>query len=562
MGKKSLLSGVQAKGVDRIQFDFEFDGTRYRPTLKRVPSEANLRRAYKQLLEIKQRINNGTFNFGDEFPDYRYKIAYPAASDDSKTPETCNEVFDKFIAYCEHRVSMDDMALSTLNGYREILDRIFRPEIGADAFESIVYTRLADIVALRTAKAKKKTYNNISSAIRTAFKFGYKDRPGKFNPTLALETFRITGKDRPKIEPFTIQEAEAIIAASHQMHGEWYGNYEEFRFFTGLRQSEQFALRLADCDLATRKLSVTKAIVEGREKNRPKTNQDREIHLCRRAIQVLCAQLALRDRMVAAGQIAHNFIFFTAVGEPIQTTYLPYNRWTEVFATLPIRRRKPYNSRHSYISWRLMAGHNRLLVAQEDGHGVEVMERTYAAWIRGAKAAEVARIKAAMASRPADADYTFDEARNHRRRYRNTPPESPKAGTKLAPDADIPCSDRATAGMRIEGARFANRCEIKEKTPRNWLGWLDSNQRMAGSKPDQETSNISKLLIFIRSRSPSTPSNPRSWHQSWHHKRGMPNRKAPPSLPPRTTGPLLYRGRPLSLRPRHCRNANSQSMRR
>ena len=86
--------------------------------------------------------------------------------------------------------------------------------------------------------------------------------------------------------------------------------------------------------------------------------------------------------MVAAGQISHEFVFFNAVGEPFETTYLPYNRWTEVLATLPIRFRKPYNSRHSYISWRLMAGHNRLLVAQEDGHSVETMERTYAAWTR------------------------------------------------------------------------------------------------------------------------------------------------------------------------------------
>jgi hypothetical protein len=56
-------------------------------------------------------------------------------------------------------------------------------------------------------------------------------------------------------------------------------------------------------------------------------------------------------------------VFFTAVGEPMETTYLPYNRWTEVLETLPdIRRRKPYNARHSYSSRRLMSGHYRLLV--------------------------------------------------------------------------------------------------------------------------------------------------------------------------------------------------------
>ncbi len=165
-----------------------------------------------------------------------------------KKPETCDEVFNKFVAFCEVRVSKDDMAPSTLEGYRETLDRVFRPEIGPDDFDAVIYSRLSEVIAIHTKHVKKKTYNNIVSAVRTAFKFGYKDRPGKFNPALALTTFRITKKDRPKVDPFTIEEAELIIAASHRMHGEWYGNYEEFRFFTGLRQSEQFALETGDCD--------------------------------------------------------------------------------------------------------------------------------------------------------------------------------------------------------------------------------------------------------------------------------------------------------------------------
>jgi len=71
VGRRSITGGVTPKGSDRIQFDFELDGVRYRPTLKRIPSEANLRRARKQLEEIKARIANGTFCFAEEFPDYR-----------------------------------------------------------------------------------------------------------------------------------------------------------------------------------------------------------------------------------------------------------------------------------------------------------------------------------------------------------------------------------------------------------------------------------------------------------------------------------------------------------
>jgi integrase len=112
---------------------------------------------------------------------------------------------------------------------------------------------------------------------------------------------------------------------------------------------------------------------------------------------VLVKRLALRERTVAAGIINHDFLFFSAVGEPLKTTYLPYNRWTEVLATLPVRFRKPYNARHAYMSWRLMIGHNRLLVAYEDGHSVATMERTYAAWTKGAKPEDVGISPSALA---------------------------------------------------------------------------------------------------------------------------------------------------------------------
>ena len=111
------------------------------------------------------------------------------------------------------------------------------------------------------------------------------------------------------------------------MHGEWYGNYQEFLFFTALRHSEVFALEVDDCDLANGKISITKTVVNGQPKNRTKTNQDREIDLCPRALQVLHAQLSLLARMAAAGTIHHNHVFFTAVGEPFVDTFLRYRRW-------------------------------------------------------------------------------------------------------------------------------------------------------------------------------------------------------------------------------------------
>jgi hypothetical protein len=49
MGSKWFTGGVAAAPRGRIQFDFYLDGIRYRPSIKRPPSEANLRRARERL---------------------------------------------------------------------------------------------------------------------------------------------------------------------------------------------------------------------------------------------------------------------------------------------------------------------------------------------------------------------------------------------------------------------------------------------------------------------------------------------------------------------------------
>jgi hypothetical protein len=57
------MSGVRAKGPNRIQFTIWYKDERYRPTVTRASTEANMRRARKQLQDIEARIQDGTFNF-------------------------------------------------------------------------------------------------------------------------------------------------------------------------------------------------------------------------------------------------------------------------------------------------------------------------------------------------------------------------------------------------------------------------------------------------------------------------------------------------------------------
>ena len=411
MGRKSENGGVYAKGLDRIELAFSYEGKRYRPTLKRKPTEANLRRARLQLEGIRDRIDAGTFNFAEEFPSYRFRHKLPASREQpepvaqpepefvikppSKPERTCDDVFDAFLRHCEVRVASSDMAFSTLNSYRKILKRNWRPKLGKREFKSITYSELVEIAGSQGWKTKK-TYNNGISPLRCAFEFGYKDHRGTPNPAEGLDSFRITKMDRPEIDPFSIYEAEKLILGVHDEWGEAQGNFDEFRFFTALRQSEEISLRVPNCDLAKGTIKIERVVVLGRDKNRPKNNEPRTVELCPRALSVLRRQLALRGAYVRAGKIHHDFVFFKSDGAPMRGLKYPYVRWVYVVEKLGLRYREPYNARHSFVSWCLMTGKNPLWCSKQFGHGVQVMFERYGTWIEGASEADIEATRHAM----------------------------------------------------------------------------------------------------------------------------------------------------------------------
>lgn len=287
-------TGVREKGTSRIQLDFKYTGVRYRPTIAAAPTDSNLQRARTKLARIKARIANGTFSFAVEFPNYRYRHRLAR----SFSAQTCNDVFDSYLAHCEARMRKLDLAYATLASYHRVIDSIWRPAIGARRFDHVTYSMLVKIADAK--HVRKKTYNNLVSVLRRAFEHGYRDHPERHNPARGIKTLRIRKKDRPPVDPFSIDDAEALIAAIHQDWGERRATTTSSASFTGLRPSEQIVL-VSDCNLERGTIAVTKARVMARDKDRTKTSEDRIVALCPRAVAVLKRQLALRERWQGSG---------------------------------------------------------------------------------------------------------------------------------------------------------------------------------------------------------------------------------------------------------------------
>jgi integrase len=229
-----------------------------------------------------------------------------------------------------------------------------------------------------------------------AFEFGYRDHPDHANLAWALKGARIRRRDLPRIDHFRIQDAEALIAAIRQEWGEVQGNFHELRFFTGLRPSDEIALKERDYDEVYGTLSVTKARVYGVDKDTTKTYEDRVIQLCPRAIAVLRRQRALHCHVKSRERIDHDQLFFRHDGAPIRDLGYLAKCWRKSSERLGLRFRRPYCARHTYVSWNLMIGKNPLFVSRQHGHCVTTMWRTYAAWMEGVLESDIALIQAAM----------------------------------------------------------------------------------------------------------------------------------------------------------------------
>ncbi|HVX91195.1 MAG TPA: DUF3596 domain-containing protein [Candidatus Paceibacterota bacterium] len=300
MGCKSITCGVMPAGSDRIQFDLHINGRRLRPTLPWAPTEENLQRARVHIKTLKARIAAGTFRLAEEFPDYvrRHVKTMPLAL------TFCDEVFDVFLAHEEARVARGDLAPSTLASHRQILNYTWRPALGDRPFLAVRYSQIQQIADGQDWT--KKTYNNAISTLRRAFAFGFKDHPEARDPAAMMRGARIGKKDRPNLDPFSVQDAEVLIAALRRDWGAAQANYDAFRFFTGLRPSEEIALVVSDYDRANGVLSISKARVDGIQRDRTKTGEDRRVEFCPRAITILESHLAWRTELVRAGHIGHD----------------------------------------------------------------------------------------------------------------------------------------------------------------------------------------------------------------------------------------------------------------
>lgn len=348
-----------------IRITFTWEGRARKETLKTdgeamPPTPANIKYARRLAAEIRDKIRHGTFALGDYFPASRHATTGHSAGVGAQ--------LDLWLSL------QTDLAASTLRWYGYTVEW-WKARIGHKPLRALVHSDI--LAALATEPTwSGKTRNNKVSVLRQALALAMRDGTLRSNPLDGLEAAK---HQKPQPDPFSQEEAEAIIADMRQRYHPQVANYFEFKFFTGLRTSESLAVRWGSVDWNRKQLLIREGIVEGKHVERTKTHATRLVQINSRAMAVLQAQkehtFLLRDGWVfVAPRSGERW----SDDEGPRETY-----WRPTLRRLGIRYRSPYETRHTYATMLLMAGARPPWAARQMGHSVEQFLRVYSKWLDG-----------------------------------------------------------------------------------------------------------------------------------------------------------------------------------
>lgn len=341
------------------------------------PTPANVKYAKRIAAEIRDRIRYGTFVYAEYFPD---------------SPKATT---GKGMTLGEHLDTWYDLqtglAHSTLKGYRMGVN-FWKGAIGEIQLRQLKHSDILRAIATRPDWTGK-TRNNKVSILRLALDLAKHDKILQSDP---LDGLKPAEHQRPEPDPFSLEEAEAIIGYMREKFDPQVANYFEFKFFTGLRTSESLLVKWDQIDSRRSQLVVSGALVLGMEKDSTKTNSTRAVQLNSRALAALASQKAHT-------KLAGNLVFLDPkTRKRWVDDWTPREMyWRPALTRLGMRYRSPYHTRHTYATLMLMSGVTPAYAAKQMGHSIEEFLRTYSKWIDGGQnAVEMGKVETILGQKP------------------------------------------------------------------------------------------------------------------------------------------------------------------
>lgn len=346
-----------------LYFDFQYLKLRCREYTSLPDLKANRKKLQSVLKRIEAEIALGSFQYAKYFPQSSM-LEKVEALEAKMRPDYIES--PKFKDFAEEWFSELEPTWRTATAkmYRQYLDKRLIPHFGEMEVSQITK---ADILKYRSSVAKQsegklkaKTINKFIKALNMVMN----EAADRYNFTPPHLNIKPLKEEKVNIEPFSIDEVNLILS---RVRADW-RDYLLVRFFTGMRTGEIDGLKWENVDFARREILIRETYSGDRWEYTKNDGSQREIDMSTLVLKTL------QSRFKQFNPKPSDLVFAMSGGiNPVHPGNFLRRVWKPLLASLGLKYRKPYQTRHTAATLWLAAGENPNWIANQMGHSTTIM---------------------------------------------------------------------------------------------------------------------------------------------------------------------------------------------
>lgn len=356
---------------NKLFFDFRYRGKRCREQTALSDTPPNRKKLEQILKRIEAEITLGTFEYQKYFPSSpnveKFQSNGRTVREYHETP-----LFRDFAPdwLDEMKIQWRKSHIVTIEG---TLKNYLIPEFGEKEVGRITKKDILDFrasLAKVTTRSGKQLSTSRINRIMTPLRMILGEAANRHEFSSPYHGIKSLKVPRTDVEPFDLDEVKLILKSVRPD----FRNYYTVRFFTGLRTGEIDGLQWEYVDFKRRQILVRQSLVNGELGQTKNDGSFRSIEMSQLVYD------ALKDEQRATGN--ESFVFCTRSGTPLSHNNVTKRVWYPLLRHLGLRKRRPYQTRHTAATLWLAAGENPEWIARQMGHTTtEMLFRVYSRYV-------------------------------------------------------------------------------------------------------------------------------------------------------------------------------------
>lgn len=344
-------------------FDFRYQGKRCREFTLLPDTPANRRKLDKVMQRIENEIAVGVFDYAAYFPNSRNLKKFIPQKEE--LPENPEELFKSFCWqwFDENAVRWKESYCKIMRGN---LEKYLIPEFGDQAVSSITKASIlqfrASLAKVRLESQGTTLSNDRVNHIMTPLRMILEEASERFEFNTPFRNIKPLKVQSTDVEPFSLEEVQIILSKSRPD----FRDYFLVRFFTGMRTSEVDGLQWKYVDIDKRQILIRETVVQGKITSAKTSGSHRIIEMSSPVVDAF-------RRLKESAKPNAKFVFTNGVGNPLNHNNVTKRIWYPMLDELGVKRRNPYQTRHTAATLWLAAGESPEWIARQMGHSTTRM---------------------------------------------------------------------------------------------------------------------------------------------------------------------------------------------